>query len=68
MEKNRAYFDFKLILNRIKAENVFVARIKTNTVYQTLEKLELTDKKDEHILKGEIIKLTSVKANQVGIS
>jgi hypothetical protein len=66
--EDRAYFDFELMLNRIKAENVFVTRIKTNTVYQTLEELELPDKKDEHILKDEIIKLTSVKANQVGIS
>jgi IS4 transposase len=66
--EDRAYFDFELMLNRIKAENVFVTRIKTNTVYQTLEELELPDKKDEHILKDEIIKLTSVEANQVGIS
>ena len=66
--EDRAYFDFELMLNRIKAENVFVTRIKTNTLYQTLEELELPDKKDEHILKDEIIQLTSVKAKQVGIS
>jgi hypothetical protein len=60
--EDRAYFNFELMLNRIKAENVFVTRIKINTVYQTLEEFELPDKKDE------IIKMTSIKANQVGIS
>jgi hypothetical protein len=33
--EDRAYFDFALMLNRIKAENVFVTRIKTNTLYKT---------------------------------
>ena len=66
--EDRAYFDFELMLNRIKAENVFVTRIKTNTKYETLEELELPDKKDEHILKDEIIRLTSPKANEIGLS
>ncbi len=41
--EDRAYFDFGLMLNRIKAKNVFVTRIKTNTLYETIEELELPD-------------------------
>jgi hypothetical protein len=60
--EDRAYFDFGLMLNRIKAKNVFVTRINTNTVYGTIEELELPDQLDQHILKDEIIQLTSSKA------
>jgi hypothetical protein len=66
--EDRAYFDFALMLNRIKAENVFVTRIKTNTVYETIEELELPDNVDQNILKDEIIRLTSNKAIETGIS
>ena len=66
--EDRAYFDFALMLNRIKAENVFVTRIKTNTVYETIEELELPDGIDQEILKDEIIQLTSKKAVETGIS
>jgi hypothetical protein len=66
--EDRAYFDFELMLNRIKAENVFVTRIKTNTVYETIEELELPDQIDQNILKDEIIRLTSDKAKEIGIS
>ncbi len=66
--EDRAYFDFALMLNRIKAENVFVTRIKTNTVYETIEELELPDDVDQNILKDEIIRLTSNKAIETGIS
>jgi len=31
--EDRAYFDFLLMLNRIAADNIFVTRIKSNTVY-----------------------------------
>ncbi len=31
--EDRAYFDIQLMLNRIQAENVFVTRIKDNTIY-----------------------------------
>ena len=34
--EDRAYFDFTLMMHRIQAENVFVTRIKTNTLYQTV--------------------------------
>ncbi len=65
--EDRGYFDFTLMLNRIKAENVFVTRIKTNTLYETVRELELPDKIDQHILKDEIIRLNSNKAKEVGI-
>ncbi|TRX71329.1 IS4 family transposase [Carboxylicivirga sp. M1479] len=66
--EDRAYFDFALMLNRIKAENVFVTRIKTNTLYKTVEELELPENIDQNILKDEIIQLTSAKAIETGIS
>ena len=66
--EDRAYFDFELMLNRIKAENVFVTRIKTNTLYETVEELELPDNIDQSILKDEIIRLYSDKAKEIGIS
>jgi len=66
--EDRGYFDFNLMLNRIFAYNVFVTRIKTNTVYETIEELELPDGKNEHIVKDEIIKLTSTKAIECGIN
>ena len=66
--EDRAYFDFELMLNRIKAKNVFVTRIKTNTLYETVEELELPDNIDQNILKDEIIRLNSDKAKRTGIS
>jgi len=66
--EDRGYFDYTLMINRIKAENIFITRIKTNTVYETIEELELPDDIDQHILKDEIIHLTSSKAKEIGIS
>lgn len=66
--EDRAYFDFLLMVNRIKANNVFVTRIKSNTTYETIEELELPEGVDQNILKDEIIKLTSNKAVETGIS
>jgi len=66
--EDRAYFDFALMLNRILAENTFVTRIKTSTVYETIEELELPDEIDQDILKDEIIKLTSMQAIKTKIS
>ncbi len=66
--EDRAYFDFALMLNRIKAENVFVTRIKSNTKYETIEELNLPENVDQNILKDEIIRLTSNKAIETGIS
>lgn len=66
--EDRAYFDFTLMLNRIAAGNTFVTRIKCNTVYETVEELELPEGENEHIVKDEIIRLTSAKAKECGIS
>lgn len=66
--EDRAYFDFTLMLNRIKADNVFVTRIKTNTKHETIKELELADGEDQNILKDEIIELVSAKAIETGIS
>lgn len=66
--EDRAYFDFGLMMSRIKAENVFVTRIKSNTVYETIQELDLPDNEDQDILKDEIIVLTSPKAKDTGIS
>lgn len=66
--EDRAYFDFKLMLSRINAENVFVTRIKDNTVYQTIEELDLPNDKDQDILKDEIIILTSPQAKKSKIA
>jgi len=66
--EDRAYFDFELMLNRVKAENIFVTRIKTNTVYKIVEELDLPEEIDQDILKDEIIELTSPKAIKTGIS
>jgi len=60
--------DFTLMLNRIVATNTFVTRIKTNTVYKTIEELNLPEGKNEHIIKDEIIQLTSSAAIDCGIS
>ena len=66
--EDRAYFDFLLMLNRIAADNIFVTRIKSNTVYETIEELDLPEGENEHIVKDEIIRLTSPKALESGIS
>jgi len=66
--EDRGYFDFSLMLKRIKANNVFVTRIKDNTIYQSVKELDLPDKEDQDILKDEIIQLTSPKAIETGIN
>jgi len=65
--EDRGYFDFSLMMNRIKAENVFVTRIKDNTVYQSIGEKELPQDKDQDILKDEIIKISSKKAVETGV-
>ncbi len=50
--EDRAYFDFELIANRVAAENIFVTRIKTNTVYTSQYELELPDNKDQGYTQG----------------
>lgn len=65
--EDRGYFDFGLMLSRINAENTFVTRIKSNTLYQSIEELDLPDTEDQDILKDEIIQLTSNQAKKVTI-
>jgi len=65
--EDRGYFDFSLMQSRIAAKNVFVTRIKTNTVFESVRELDLPDGEHEHILKDEIIRLTSAKAKACGI-
>jgi hypothetical protein len=65
--EDRGYFDFSLFKARIENQNYFVTRIKVNTTYETVEELDLPDGKDEHILKDEIIRLTSKKATESGM-
>ena len=66
--EDRGYFDFALMTARINAKNIFVTRIKDNTVYESIIEKELPDKKDQDILKDEIIILTSIKTKETGIS
>lgn len=65
--EDRGYFDFSLMLARIKAENVFVTRIKDNTVYKTVSEKPLPEGENEDIIKDEIIILSSAKALETGI-
>ena len=66
--EDRAYFDYELMHNRIRAGNVFVTRIKSNTKYETIEEYDLPDNIDQNILKDEIICLSSDKAVKTGVS
>jgi hypothetical protein len=66
--EDRGYFDFTLMLNRIKAQNIFVTRIKENTIFKSIDELELPEGEDQNILKDEIIILNSDKAIQTGIN
>jgi hypothetical protein len=66
--EDRAYFDFELMYSRIKAGNIFVTRIKENTIYEIVEEMELPDKEDQHILIDELIRLTSPKAIKTKIA
>lgn len=66
--EDRAYFDFNLMLARILSENVFVTRIKDNTVYESIVEKELPDNEDQDIIKDEIIILKGNKAIKTGIS
>jgi hypothetical protein len=65
--EDKGYFDFSLMMQRINADNVFVTRIKDNTVYESICEKELPVDKDQHILKDELIRLTGKKAIEVGI-
>ncbi len=66
--EDKGYWDFEVIKARILAENVFVTRIKDNTLYESIAELELPAGEDEHILKDELIHLTGKKAIANGLS
>jgi len=66
--EDRGYFEFSLMLKRINAENIFVTRIKDNTIYETVNELELPENEDQNILKDEVIHLISPKAKETGIA
>ncbi len=65
--EDRGYFDFSLFKSRIENENYFVTRIKKNTQFESVEELDLPQGKDEHVLKDELIRLTSKKAIKTGM-
>jgi hypothetical protein len=65
--EDKGYWDFDVMMVRIKAENIFVTRIKENTVYEVIEELDLPDKEDQNILIDELIHLTGTKAKEIGL-
>ncbi len=66
--EDRAYFDFTLMLSRIRAKNIFVTRIKKNTLFEVVAETDLNEKTSDNILKDEIIVLTSDVAKKCGIN
>ena len=66
--EDRAYFDFALMSHRIQAENIFVTRIKINSLYESIQELDLPDEEDQDVIKDEIIILNSKKAIKTGIN
>lgn len=66
-EGHRAYFEFDLMMQRIRADKTFVTRIKGNTLFETTKELELPAFKYQEILKDEIIQLSGKKAIETGI-
>lgn len=65
--EDKGYWDFDVIKARVNAGNIFITRIKDNTVYETVQELDLPNDKDYHILKDEIIKLKGKAAAQKGL-
>jgi len=65
--EDKGYWDFDVIKARLKAQNTFVTRIKENTVYESIEELDLPEHTDQHILKDELIRLTGAKAQKIGL-
>lgn len=66
--EDRAYFDFSLMKIRQDAENIFVTRIKQNTLFKIISELDLPELIDHDILKDCIIKFDSKSAVDKGIS
>jgi len=66
--EDKGYWDFEVMLARVRAGNTFVTRIKDNTVYEVIGEMELPDADDQHILKDELIHLKGKKAIEIGLS
>lgn len=47
--EDRGYSDFSLMLLRIADNNIFVTRIKNNTVSETVQELDLPPGQNEHL-------------------
>ncbi len=62
--EDRAYFDFTLMLSRIKAKNIFVTRLKKDTVFECVAEKDLLEDTNNNILKDEIIRLSSKQAEK----
>jgi hypothetical protein len=65
---DRGYFDFKLFKLRIDDGNIFVTRSKSNTLFESVEELDLPEDKDHEILKDEIIYLTGKQAKEAQLN
>ena len=65
--EDRDYFDYDLFKSRNDAKNIFVTRLKSNILYESVEELDLPDKIDQNILKDELIKFTSINAKKAGL-
>lgn len=65
--EDRAYFDFELFKKRMDAKNIFVTRLKSNILYESVDELDLPDDKDYDILKDELITFTSKDAVKAGL-
>jgi hypothetical protein len=65
--EDKGYWDFAIIKARIKADNVFVTRIKENTVYESVQELDLPKNEDQNILIDELIHLNGTKAKEAGL-
>jgi hypothetical protein len=66
--EDKGYWDFEVILARVRAGNTFVTRIKDNTIYEVIGEMELPDDDEQHILKDELIYLKGKKAIEIGLS
>jgi hypothetical protein len=66
--EDRGYFDFELMRDRTEADNWFVTRIKSNTVYEVICQREVPDDEAHlKIISDEEIMLTGKKAAQTGM-
>jgi hypothetical protein len=54
--------------NRIQSENIFVNRIKINSLYESIQVLDLPNEEDQDVIKDKIVVLKSSKAIKSGIN